>query len=242
MSFSESIKAIFSALRSLVTNRRTLMMLLATYAALIGVLYQFVSTREATVFQLLWTLILVLLAPLFFFALQALSVNLASDAAAGSFVRTTLADSLKLGVVTLPLVVVTVAALYGLNKIETPGTTITAIRYLLISLIVPLFAIQLWVASTATGLRSLFSRLKPIAIKTLAPNSMFVYACGFLIFAVAPYFLLTKRISSERAWLEFSLLVLRLSASALLILIGWVTTVGALSILSRKSYVASIKE
>jgi len=62
---------------------------------------------------------------------------------------------------------------------------------------------------------------------------VFVYACGFLIFAVAPYFLITKTISSERAWLEFSFLMLRLSASALLVLLGWVTTVGALSILSH---------
>jgi uncharacterized phage infection (PIP) family protein YhgE len=39
----------------------------------------------------------------------------------------------------------------------------------------------------------------------------------------------------ERTWLEVTLLVLRLAVSALLILIGWVTTVGTLSILSKQS-------
>jgi hypothetical protein len=45
--------------------------------------------------------------------------------------------------------------------------------------------------------------------------------------------LLRTSIAPERAWLEFSILVVRLTASATLILVGWVTTVVALSILNR---------
>ena len=63
---------------------------------------------------------------------------------------------------------------------------------------------------------------------------MFVYALGFLIFAVVPYLLLQKTFSIQRSWLEVSVLLVRLALSALLILLGWVTTVGALSILSAK--------
>jgi hypothetical protein len=64
---------------------------------------------------------------------------------------------------------------------------------------------------------------------------MLVFACGFLIFAVAPYFLLSKTMDIQRAWLEVSLLTARVVISALLILFGWVLTVGAMSILSRES-------
>jgi hypothetical protein len=38
----------------------------------------------------------------------------------------------------------------------------------------------------------------------------------------------------ERTWLEVLLLVARLSLSALLILFGWVTTIGTLSVLSQQ--------
>jgi hypothetical protein len=64
---------------------------------------------------------------------------------------------------------------------------------------------------------------------------VFVYALGFLIFAVAPYFLIIKTIQTERAWLELSILVLRLSTAAVLILLGWVTTVGGLSVLNHRN-------
>lgn len=242
MSFSESIKAMFSALRSLLRNRRTIATLLVVYAGLLASVYLFVSIREATIFQLAWTLVLVLLAPAFFFLLQALSVNYASAPTAGTLIRRSLSDTLKLLTVSFPLIALTFAAVYGLNKIQTPTTTITTIRYLLVVVIAPLFAIQLWVAASTGGFRPLARSFKQILIKALAPQSMFVYACGFLIFAVAPYYLLTKTVSSERAWLELSLLVLRLSISALLILLGWVTTVGALSLLNRSSYAPAIKE
>lgn len=242
MSFSESVKAIFSAVRALFNSRRTLATLLAVYAGLLGSVYLFVSTREATVFQLLATLVLVLLAPAFFFVLQAVGINYATAASSGRVVRRTLSDGLRLGLVSIPLLLLIAGAFYGLNKIETAAITITTIRYLLIGVIVPLFAIQLWVATSAAGFRSLRSSVKQILTRTLAPESVFVYVCGFLVFAVAPYFLLIKTFSSERAWIEFSLLVLRLSVGALLILLGWVTTLGALSILSRKSYERAVKE
>jgi hypothetical protein len=63
---------------------------------------------------------------------------------------------------------------------------------------------------------------------------VFVYALGFLIFAVVPYLLLHKTVTLQRPWLELSLMILRLGLSALLILFGWVLTVRTLSILSTK--------
>ena len=134
----------------------------------------------------------------------------------------------------MPVIGITALGVYGLSKVDSLVTLVTALRYLLIGVFAPLLAIQLWVAASSSG--RLLSNLRKVAVKAFAPQSVVVYVCGFLIFAVVPYVLITEKIATERAWLEFSLLMARLSASALLILLGWVTTVGAISILSRGSY------
>src|SRR5262245_56060747 len=73
--YSKSIKAIISAVRSLLSNRRSLLLILAVYAGLLAAIYLFVSTREATISQLLLTLITVIVAPALFFVLQAAIIN-----------------------------------------------------------------------------------------------------------------------------------------------------------------------
>ena len=218
--YVKSLQALFSATRLLFTNRRALALLLITYSGLLIALYLFVSIREATISQLLLTFFSVAVAPALFFLLQSISVTYVSGS-----LRKVAIVSLKLFVVSLPVVALTAFAAYRVN--------ITTLRYLLVAVVAPLFAIQLWIATSNNGLRSVVKRLGHVLSKTFAPGSVVVYACGFLIFAVAPYLLLRKSISTERVWLEISLLTVRLAASATLMLVGWVTTVGAISILSR---------
>ncbi len=207
-------------MRLLFTNRRALGLIVCIYAGLLTTLYLFVSTREATISQLLLTLFSIAVAPALFFLLQSISVTYAS----GSLRKVTIV-SLKLFIVSLPVIALTAFAAYSVNM--------TILRYLLVAVVAPLLAIQLWIVTSNTGLRSLVKSLGQVLSRTFAPHSVFVYACGFLIFAVAPYLLLRKSISTERAWLEISLVTVRLAASAMLMLVGWVTTVGAISILSR---------
>jgi hypothetical protein len=197
--------------------------------------YLFVSTREATISQLLITLAAIVIAPALFFALQAVSVNYATNTGAKHLLKTSALDSVRLIVVTVPVILLTVLAVYGLGKINPQQTVVIATRYLLIGVIAPLLAIQLWVAAASQGLRPLLRRVHVIAASAFAPQSVFVYACGVLFFGVAPYLLIFFHVEIERTWLEVTLLVLRLAVSALLILIGWVTTVGTLSILSKQS-------
>ena len=228
--YSKSLKAMFSAMRLLLTNRRALVLIVTTYAGLLVALYLFVSTREATISQLLLTFFSIAAAPALFFVLQSVGVRYAS----GSSLNKRLAiDWLKLLIVSLPVIALTVFAGYSLGKLQSHLTIATTLGYLLVAVVAPLLAIQLWIVTSATGLRSLVKSLRRVLGKAFAPHSVVAYACGFLIFAVAPYLLLHKTISTERAWLEFSLLTARLAASATLMLIGWVTTVGAISILSR---------
>jgi hypothetical protein len=217
--YSESINAIISAVRSLFSNRRSLLLILAVYAGLLAAIYLFVSTREATISQLLLTLVTIIVAPALFFVLQAAIVNS----------HDLIKNTLKLIVVSVPVIALTLLAVYGLNKLETHPTIVTTVRYLLLAVIVPLLVVQLWI-TVSRGMR-----MRNILGNAFAPQSMIIYTCGFLIFAVAPYFLLQKTLTVQRPWVELSLLVGRLGLSALLILLGWVLTVRALSILNERT-------
>lgn len=227
--FLQPIKAMFSAARLLLKSRRAMAVMFAIYAGLLSAVYLFVSTREATIAQLILTMAVVVVAPALFFVLQAASVSYIN----GPLSRDVVKSSVSLIVVSVPVIGIAALGVYGLSKVNSFATLATASRYLLIGIVAPLLAIQLWVAVSGSGLRSLLSKLRNVAAQAFAPQTLIVYVCGFMIFAALPYVLITQKISTEITWLEFSFLMLRLSASALLILLGWVTTVGAISILSR---------
>jgi hypothetical protein len=103
------------------------------------------------------------------------------------------------------------------------------VRYLTWAVVAPLLLVQIWIAVSNGGLR-----VKRVLRKAFAPQSLFVYACGFLVFAVAPYLLLQKTIPAHRPWVELLLIVVRLGLTALLILLGWAITVRTLSILNTR--------
>ena len=229
--FSQAIKAELTAIQLLFRSKLTLLLLVGIYGILLGAGYLFVSTREATIMQLVMTLALVVIAPALFFTLQAVSLNHFSGSTA---IKKNIHDCLRLIAVSVPVVVLTVLGMYGLGKIESHQTVVIAVRYLLVGVIAPLLAIQLWVAASRDGLRQLLRRVPQTLARAFAPQSVFIYACGVLVFAVAPYFLIFHTSQIERAWLEVSLLVVRLAVSALLILFGWVTTVGTLALLSKR--------
>lgn len=216
--YSSSITAIISAVRTLFSNRRSLLLMVVVYTGLLAAIYLFVSTREATVSQLMPTFVTVIVASALFFVLQAAIVSNGPGLVKTSF---------KLLAVTAPVIALTVVAMYGLNKVQTHSTIVTTVRYILLAVISPLLVIQLWITVSNGGMR-----VRSVLTRTFAPQSMFVYAFGFLIFAVVPYLLLQKTFSIQRSWLEISVLLMRLALSALLIFLGWVTTVRALSILS----------
>ena len=232
--YLKSLTTIFSAARSLFTNRRALLLIASTYVALLVAMYLFVSTREATIAQLILTFGVIVAAPALFFFLQTLSISYTN----GPTARRLVTGTLKVIVVTLPLIALTFVAVYALSKFQSHPTIVATVRYLLLAVVAPLLAIHFSVASSA-GLRALLKRLPQVITKTFAPQSLFIYALGFSFFAVVPYLLLSQNISIARPWLEFSELILRLGVSALLILLGWVTTVGAISLLDQRDFRAA---
>jgi hypothetical protein len=185
--------------------------------------------------------------------------------------KTSLRDFWKLFVISLPLILIGLLAIYLLGKVDTtaPATAareaartlpapprlapktqpvswqsvaITTIQYLLFGLMLPLAAIHLWIATTREGLQQAFRRLPRILARAFAPRSVLVYAIGFLVFAVVPYFLIVTKTSVNSAWLDAGLLVARLLLAALFSLIGWVVTVGALAERGEASGTVSIAQ
>lgn len=118
--FRNSFVAIGTAARTLWRNMGALALFNALYAALLFALYAFISTKEATRWQLALTALFALAAPILFFVLQAAGVNYAGGEAAsfGSLLRRALKSFWKLLLVSLPLIALAVLVVYLLNKLQ----------------------------------------------------------------------------------------------------------------------------
>jgi len=177
---------------------------------------------------------------------------------AGFTLKRSLANFWKLFLITLPLIGLAMLVAYLLNKAqgrwglapEPVSTTLrslaatnkpspqhiewrtalfSTIRYLAFGLLLPLLAIHLWVATVRDGLGGAIKKLATLLSRAFGPQSVLIYVVGFLIFAVAPYFLLFKTTQTNHAWLELFLLVARLAVVFALTLLGWTITVRALA-------------
>jgi hypothetical protein len=115
------------------------------------------------------------------------------------------------------------------RPIDWRAAILSTLRYLTFGLVLPLAAIQLWLATAQEGLGPAIKKFTTLLARAFAPQSVLIYVVGFLVFAVIPYFLLFKTIPSRHAWLEISLLVARLAIVFALTLFGWVITVKALA-------------
>jgi hypothetical protein len=123
------------------------------------------------------------------------------------------------------------------------SVAITTIEYLLFCLVLPLAAIHLWIGAARDGLKQTIKRSPRILARAFAPQSVVIYAMGFVIFAVVPYFLIVPRTPVSRAWwLDAGLLVARLLLAVLFSLIGWVVTVGALGERGEASGAVSVAQ
>jgi hypothetical protein len=115
------------------------------------------------------------------------------------------------------------------RPIDWRAALLSTIRYLSFGLILPLIAIHLWLATVREGLGSGIIKLRQHLARAFAPQSVLIYIAGFLVFGVAPYYLLFRTTQTKHAWLELSFLIARLVLVFALTLFGWVITVLALS-------------
>jgi hypothetical protein len=248
-----------SALRELFRRWGALLILIVLYLAMLGAIYWFFVTREAPIGQLILSLLLALAAPILFLIIQTMAARYnQGHERTWSLLGRSSRDFWKLFVITLPLILIAVLAIYLVGNVEptAPATAgaeaapalpppprpvrakpapvswgtvaITTIEYLLFCLVLPLAAIHLWVATARKGLKQAFQRSPRILARAFAPRSVGIYAMGFCFFGIVPYYLIVTKTPASSAWLDAGLLTARLLLAALMSLIGWVVTVGAL--------------
>ncbi|HJR08033.1 MAG TPA: hypothetical protein VJ842_12295 [Pyrinomonadaceae bacterium] len=113
------LASIYAAARGLLRSPAALAVLAALYLALILACFFFITTREATMWQLFVTGATFILAPLLFFVVQAAGASYAVGVrGAAALLKATARSFLKVLAVSVPLILVAVLAVYLLNKLE----------------------------------------------------------------------------------------------------------------------------
>jgi hypothetical protein len=238
-----ALKDIAETARNLLSNRRAMLLFFAIYIALLATLALFVTTREATVKEVLLTFATLVAAPALFFLLQGMCVNFAESEGAFELLRRAMKIFWRLILASLPLILVGFALYLLFGKLEArftphlareaaktewPLVILSTVRLLVFGLVLPLLSIHLWLALMRDDAKSVLRGIAPLMSKAFAPRSVITYVCGLVLFGLAPYFLIALRTPFEKAWLELTVLSARLVLAFSLMLLGWVVTVGAL--------------
>lgn len=253
-----SLKLWFESLRSTLTNLRALGIFIVIYALLLISFYFFISTREATVWQVLVTYALLLIVPALFFALQAAILEFARGRTFD--VKNLLLSALKIAAVTIPVLMVGALLWWLMNKLQArfpappaplvfpptppkappthwPTLLITTLRFVLFGVALPLATIQFWIeasvcdvrASFAGGAKTIFGTIGRALARAFSSESVFVYGLGLILFVLGPYLILLPRLTFTGTKTAFTLFVVQVIVAFLLALIGWVVTLTTLS-------------
>jgi hypothetical protein len=262
------VGSIAASTRALFSRWPALLVMIALYLAMLAAVYIFFTTREATVGQLVVNLLAPLAAIVLFFVLQAMAARFSIEQRAGGLLLSSLKSIGAMLAVTIPIVLLIWLILYLAGDIQEsvkpavqqaaravpgriknvarpqqpvpwPVVVTTTIEYVLLLLALPLLAIQNWISAGRHGLAVATKSTWRNVVYAFAPSSVITYLAGFLVFAVAPYLLLSSTTHASNAWVEAGLFGLRLLAGSLLVLIGWVVTVGALARLRETAAPAS---
>ncbi len=172
-----TIRRFLATIRSLLTNPKALVILAVLYALLLATLYGFISIREATVWQVVLTMLFFALIPIEFFVLQAAILQ---HARAEKFRWAQIGpDAIKLAVVSIPIIALGCVLYYLLNKwqahylapepiltfpdpkappapqpLHWPTVLFATVRLLLLGVALPLATIHLWIEVAARDVRA----------------------------------------------------------------------------------------
>ncbi len=252
-----TLKVWFGSLMSTLTNLRALLIFIVLYALLLASFYYFISTREATVWQVFVTYALLLLVPAEFFLLQATIVEFARDR---KFALKQIGGAaIKMLVVTIPIVIIGAFLWWLMNKLQarfpappapivfapTPPKTqpihwptllITTLRFVLFGVAFPLATIHLWIeasvcdvrASFAGGLKTIFGTIGRALARAFSSDAVFVYGIGLVLFVLVPYLFLFVPLTVKGNKTDFAVFILRLVLVFIFTLVGWVVTLATL--------------
>jgi hypothetical protein len=248
--FLETIKTLFK-------EPGAWMIFAAIYLLLVVSSYFFISTREATVGQVVVTYTLMILVPALFFIYQAAIIGRVQD---GKFRwRSIGLNALRFVLGTIPLLLIAWLLYYLLNKLALrypapviaslpqgppkaapthwPSLIFASLKFVLLGIALPLALIHLWIEMAACNFReTLRGGAKPILSRmgrrfacAFGSGSVLIYALGLIFFFVLPYAVLFVPFTPKGNKTDFALFILRLVLTFVLSFIGWVVTVSALA-------------
>lgn len=244
-----------NAARDLFRRPPTLLLLSLLYLFALACAWLFVTTREATVWQLIVTALAALLAAICLPALHAAIVahGVEPDAGARHLIRRTPAILLRVLIIGVPLLLVGALAAYAIGALQrrfgidsetadvattlmTPArpralrwseVVFATARLLLLGVALPLALIHFSIAAAREGVGATLRSAAAIMRRAFAARSLLIYALGALAFGVLPYFLIFTRTPLTNPWAELSIFSLRLLTASALMLLGWTITVAA---------------
>jgi len=253
-----TLKLWLSTIAGTFTNIGALIIFVVIYALLVASSYFFISTREATVGQVLVTYALMFLIPALFFIFQASIIDRAREQKFRW--GTIVIDAIKFFIATLPILLIGWLIYWLLSKwqahhlppvvvlppsaLETkaqplhwPTLIFATARFALLGFALPLSAIHLWIAISGSDLRtwidqgpkSFLKRFASAITTALGPESVLIYALGLIIFFVLPYTVLFVPFSPKGNKTDFAVFIGRLLLTLLFTFIGWVVTISALA-------------
>jgi len=254
-----TLKLFLTTIKTTLTNIGALLIFAIIYAILLATFFRFIWIREATVWQVLFTYVFMILIPFEFFFFQAAIIDRVRDQKFRW--RAIVIDAIKFLVATIPILLAGWLIYYLLNKLAVrypapalpvlpvtqgpprvqpvhwPTLLFATFRFVLLGVALPLAAIHVWIAIAGGEVRSLFdggaksflNRIGAALGRAFASESVLIYALGLIIFFVLPYFILVPIFNIKGNKTEFTVFVLRLLLAYLFSLFGWVVTVGALA-------------
>jgi hypothetical protein len=252
-----TLKLWFGAIKQTLKDFRALFIFIGLYTLLLASFYFFISTREATVWQVLVTYALLLLLPAEFFVFQAAILGFARNQ---KFVKGILGSTLKIAAVTIPVLIIGALLWWLMNKLQArfpappaplvfpptppksapthwPTLLITTLRFVLFGVALPLATIHLWIeasvcdvrASFAAGAKTIFGTMGRALARAFSSESVFVYGLGLILFVLGPYLILLPRLTFTGTKTAFTLFVVQVIVALVLMLIGWVVTIVTLA-------------
>jgi hypothetical protein len=250
------LKTWFTSLKETLTSLRTTT-LVFLYALLLVSFYFFISTREATAWQVFVTYALLLLVPAEFFVFQAAILDFAGQRKFG--LKPVLLSALKLFLVTIPVVLIGAFLWWLMNKLQlrylpppapvvfAPNPPrpqpvhwrpmlITTLRFVVFGVAFPLATIHLWIeasvcdvrASFASGVKKIFGTIGRALARAFSSEAVFVYGLGLILFVLGPYLFLFVPVHMKGTKTDFAVFILRLLLAFIFTFVGWVVTVSTL--------------
>lgn len=253
-------ESIGAAARKVFSNWAVVLIALLIYEALLAVVYLFIVTGEATMVDVLLTVLVLPVAAVFlFFMVQALGVSYVRIGVGPLYqLKRALRDCWKILVVSLPVMLLIGLVIHfsdaaqvrlirqvyeqdppsGQWKIQALQWT----RYALLYFLLPLISIHLWIAAVREGVGGAFKGVGRVLATAFSPRSIIIYLIVGVVFGAVAWQLFNTRIRVEDAWYELWVFGARLMIALIVVFLGWFIAVGSLAEMTARRALREIEE